>query len=163
GLWDDALAAGDRAYQLWIETGRPAASYALRGFVAALDVARARRNDQLTDRYREALAAILRDFTARTTWRRIEGVVSRALHVVKTHMVGRFNFQHMSLEYLERGLSFAADRRQPPAADAVRPIAEFAAAHGYRVLEAQACRALGIALRDPVQLTHALELFERIG
>lgn len=163
GLWDDALAAGDRAYQLWIETRRPAAGYALRGFVAALDVARARRNDQLIDRYQEVLAAILRDFTARTRWRRLDGFVSGDLDVVKTHMVGRFDFQHMSLEYLERGLSFAADRRQPPAADVVRPIAEFAAAHGYQVLEAQACRALGIALRDPAQLTHALDLFERIG
>ena len=41
GLWDDALAAGDRGYELWIETDRPSAGYALRGFVAALDVARA--------------------------------------------------------------------------------------------------------------------------
>lgn len=163
GLWDDALAAGDRAYQLWIETGRPSAGYALRGFVAALDVARARKSDQLIDRYRDALAAILRDFTSATVWRRIDGFVSGDLDVVKTQMVGRFDFQHMGLEYLERGLSFASDRRQPPAAEVLRPIAKFAAAHGYRALEGQARRALGIALQEAEELAAALDLFERMG
>jgi len=155
GLWDDALAAGDRAYQLWIETGRPPAGYALRGFVAALDVARARRNDQLIDRYREVLSTILRDFPGSTPWRRIDWLVSGDLDIV--------NSQHIGHEYIERGLSFAADRRRPPAAGVVGPIAEFAAAHGYRALEAQARRTLGIALRDPEELTRGLELFEQIG
>ncbi len=163
GLWDDALTTGDRAHELWIETGRPSAGYALRGFVAALDVARARRNDQLIDRYQEALAAILRDFAPGASVRRIDGLVSGDLDTLQSQLLGRSSIQHWGTEYLERGLSFAADRRQPPAVDVVRPIVEFAAAHGYQPLEAQARRALGLALQDPGELTRALDLFGRIG
>ena len=163
GLWDDALAAGERACQLWMEIGRPAARYSRRGFVAALDVARARRDDQLIERYQEVLAAILRDFTRPASVGVSHGLAFGDLDAVKTQLVGRFSFQHMGTEDFERGLSFASDRWKPPAADDVRLIVEFAAAHGYRPLEAQARRALGLALRNPEELTRALALFEQIG
>jgi hypothetical protein len=40
---------------------------------------------------------------------------------------------------------------------------ECAAADGLRLLEAQARRALGIAVRDPAELARALEIFEKAG
>jgi hypothetical protein len=49
------------------------------------------------------------------------------------------------------------------APEAIRPIVECAAADGLKLLEAQARRALGLAVRDTAELTRALEIFEETG
>ncbi|HZC79198.1 MAG TPA: hypothetical protein VE258_15705, partial [Ktedonobacterales bacterium] len=51
GRWDDSLSMAQRARQLLIESNQAAAGYALRGFMAALDVARARQDPGLVDLY----------------------------------------------------------------------------------------------------------------
>jgi hypothetical protein len=43
----------------------------------------------------------------------------------------------------------------------IRPIVESSAADGLKLLEAQARRALGIAMRDAAELARALEIFEQ--
>src|SRR5207237_9589701 len=49
GRWDDAIAMAHRARQLLIESGQSSAGYALRGFMAAVDVARARHDQRLVE------------------------------------------------------------------------------------------------------------------
>src|SRR5258708_4614472 len=42
GRWDEAVSTFYRSLEAWNDAGRHAAGYALRGFVAALDIGRAR-------------------------------------------------------------------------------------------------------------------------
>jgi hypothetical protein len=65
-------------------------------------------------------------------------------------------------EYLERVLSLCSDRGRQISAARLRAVAEFARGR-LPLLEAQARRALGMALRDAEELTAALALFERCG
>src|SRR2546430_10748384 len=49
------LFRSERARQLWLESGKPSAGYAVRGFMALIDVAHARQDDRLAESYREIL------------------------------------------------------------------------------------------------------------
>jgi class 3 adenylate cyclase len=63
GDWDEALTTGERARQLWVETGASAAGYANRGFMAALLVAFARRDESVAERLIETIDTIMAQFT----------------------------------------------------------------------------------------------------
>ncbi len=164
GNWDDALAAAVKAKHLWIDSNRSAAGYAVRGFVAALDVARARRDERTIEEFGQIIDEILQKFrTARTdspVVTRIEPYL-RLNFEAMTHYVGRFPFRHLpSIEHYERTLSLLTDYRHPVAPDLVRRIAAFAAEFHYRPLEAQARRALGVMAADADELGRAATLFQ---
>jgi tetratricopeptide (TPR) repeat protein len=161
GLWDDARAAGERAYLLWIESDRFAAGFAVRGFIAALDVARGRMDTALIDRYREVVEEIARQLSPDTPSRRFMGLVLGDLEAVATEV--ERGDTPSSVEFLERALSFCCDRDHRLARDVTGAMIAAAELHEQQPLEAQARRALGTAAKDPQQLAQALAVFERIG
>lgn len=164
GRWDEASAGGERACQLWMESGITAAGFAARGFMAALDVARGRRDERLIERYRGVLKEILENLSAVSPTKRMLPYLTIDLEALDAQVVRGFDFSHSHLvEYVERTVSLCVDWGRPPAPEVIRPIAEFAAAYRYKVLEAQVRRALGVASRDTGELSRSLEIFEQIG
>src|SRR5206468_11939673 len=60
GNWALAQSSAEQAVRLWLEAGRPAAGYSLRGFAAGLYVARARRQESAS----VSLASVIVDIDA---------------------------------------------------------------------------------------------------
>jgi class 3 adenylate cyclase len=162
GRWDAALPVADRAVQLWIETGRMSAGYAMRGFLAAIDVARARQNDAVFERFREVIEEITRAFEAEG--RREYSVRDRAYLAADVDALVAIANQtqpgFLGAERVERLLSLLADRQVAPEPAALHRIAESARASSLRILEAQALRGLGVASGDVPALSRAIELLD---
>jgi hypothetical protein len=147
-----------------VDAGRISAGFAVRGFFAALDVARARQDTALFEKMQAVIESILRAFEAHgqaVYGERDRAYLTGDLEALAA-MVERFEPTH-PIERIERALSLLADRGRFPAVDALRGIGEFAHGHSYRILEAQALRAQGAAMADIALLTRALDLFEQAG
>lgn len=158
GRWDDAVGAADLAHRLWREGGLASTGYAVQGFMTALDVARARRNETHVDQFRSVLEEILRNYAKDRPIQQIRGYLTVDFSYLE-EIIRRF--RSTRYDRVERVLSLCADRRHPIAAETLRAIIEFAAGKDMALLEAQARRAFGVARDDPQELTAALELFER--
>jgi class 3 adenylate cyclase len=161
GRWDEALAVAEHARRIWAEGGLIPAAHCVHGFIAALDVARARRDSRLVDQYRAVLDEILKHFAADSPFGRLRPYGRGDLETLEAEVIRGFGtIPRARQQLVERTLSLCADLDRPLAPDAVRPIVEGAAADGLRLLEAQARRAIGIAARNTAELTRALEIFE---
>ncbi|MDQ3879993.1 MAG: AAA family ATPase [Chloroflexota bacterium] len=160
GRWDDVAPAVDQAVQIWIEWDRASASFAVGGFLAALDVARGRGDDRLVERCREILDATLAAFDAPHPTAALSAVATLDLDAVAADVVGGHERYRQRPHVVERAIAVCADRSHPMPVAALR---EFAAsvAGDMPIVEAQARRGVGLAERDPGDLRHALELFER--
>lgn len=163
GKWSDALAMGERARQLWIESRKPAAGYAVRGWMSVIDVARARQDDRLVESYGEILDTILLAFPADSNFRRwvgygrgnLAGVATAVSHMAKT-ATGL-------PERAERGLNLLVDAGGNMVPEQVQGLLDRAQRSRFRPLEAAARRALGVAARDIAMLTRSLALWDEIG
>jgi class 3 adenylate cyclase len=161
GRWDEALVVGEHARKIWAEGGLIPAAYCVHGFIAALDVARARRDSQLVDQYRAVLDEILKHFAADSLFGRLRPYGRGDLETLEAQVVRGFGtIPRARQQLVERTLSLCADLDRLLAPEAIRPIVECAAAAGLKLLEAQARRAIGIAARNTAELTRALEIFE---
>ena len=161
GRWDEALAVAEHARKIWAEGGLIPAAYCVHGFIAALDVARARHDSQLVDRYRAVLDEILKHFAADSLFGRLRPYGRGELETLEAEIVRGFSMIPRARQQLvERTLSLCADLDHVLAPEAIRPIVESAAADGLTLLEAQGRRVLGIAVRDLAELTRALDIFE---
>ena len=60
GGWDEVEALAERSNRMWLEAGRPPAGYSMRGWMAALIVAHARRDEARVGRWTEILWGALR-------------------------------------------------------------------------------------------------------
>jgi hypothetical protein len=161
GRWDEALVVGEHARKIWAEGGLIPAAYCVHGFIAALDVARARRDSQLVDQYRAVLDEILKHFAADSLFGRLRPYGRGDLETLEAQVVRGFGtIPRARHQLVERTLSLCADLDRLLAPEAIRPIVECAAAAGLKLLEAQARRAIGIAARNTAELTRALEIFE---
>ncbi len=161
GRWDEALVVAEHARKIWAEGGLIPAAHCVHGFIAALDVGRARHDSQLVDQYRAVLDEILKHFAADSLFGRLRPYGRRDLETLEAEVVRGFGtIPRARQQLVERTLSLCADLDRSLAPDAILPIVEGAAADGLKLLEAQARRALGIALRDIAELTCALEIFE---
>jgi len=160
GRWDQALASAERAVQLWLEVGRIAAGYTLRGFIAALDIACARRDSQLMGRYREILEEILLQFGPDTPFGLMLPYTRADLEGLESQIIRNFRLFLLRIELVERALALSTDRGHPASAVLVEPIVEHATQHGLRILEGQARRAIGVARNEQAELTRALNIFE---
>jgi class 3 adenylate cyclase len=163
GRWDEALSMGERARLLWLESGKPAAGYAVRGFMAVIDVARARQDDRTAELHREMLEAIVMAFPAESPFRlwlgygaadlgSIEAAL-RAVPIVTTGLIER----------VERGLNLLLDAGKHPSIPTLTEILERAQEGCFKPLEAQARRGLGLAGRDAGMLSTSLALWEEFG
>jgi class 3 adenylate cyclase len=161
GRWDEALAVAEHARKIWAEGGLIPAAYCVHGFIAALDVGRARHDTQLVDRYRAVLDEILKHFAADSLFGRLRPYGRGDIETLEMEVIGGFGtIPRARQQLVERTLSLCSDLDRSLAPEAIQPIVTSAAADGLKLLEAQARRALGISLRDSAELTRALALFE---
>jgi class 3 adenylate cyclase len=161
GRWDEALTIAEHARKIWAEGGLIPAAYCVHGFIAALDIGRARRDSQLVDRYRAVLDEILKHFSADSLFGRLRPYGRGDLETLEAEVVRGFDTVPRARQQLvERTLSLCADLDRSLAPEVLQRIVERAAADGLKLLEAQARRALGLARRDAAELTRALGIFE---
>ena len=161
GRWDEALAVAEHARKIWAEGGLIPAAYCVHGFIAALDIGRARHDTQLVDRYRAVLDEILKHFAADSLFGRLRPYGRGDIEMLEAEVVGGFDtIPRARQQLVERTLSLCSDLDRSLAPEAIQRIVSSAAADGLKLLEAQARRALGISRRDTAELTRALELFE---
>ncbi len=163
GRWDEALAMADRAYQLCRDLGSSSTAYALHGFMAAIDIARARQDQQLFDRYAEIHDEVVSAYTTSTDYRHWEAYAGRDPAPV-AQAVASFQLGQMSrLDRLERALNRLLDQDVLLPVATVSVIRDYAQAHEFRLVEAQTERALGRLQKSVDSLQRARTLFERAG
>ena len=161
GRWDEALVVAEHARKIWAEGGLIPAAYCVHGFIAALDIGRARHDTQLVDRYRAVLDEILKHFAADSLFGRLRPYGRGEVDSLEAEVIGGFGtIPRARQQLVERTLSLYSDLDRSLAPEALQPIVTSAAADGLKLLEAQARRALGISRRDPAELTRALGIFE---
>jgi class 3 adenylate cyclase len=161
GRWDEALVVAEHARKIWAEGGLIPAAYSVHGFIAALDIGRARQESPIVDRYRAVLDEILKHFAADSLFGRLRPYGRGDIAALEAEVVGGFTtIPRTRQQLVERTLSLCSDLDRPLAPAALQEIVTGAATDGLKLLEAQARRALGLALRDPGELTRALGIFE---
>jgi hypothetical protein len=163
GRWDEALVMSERARQLWLESGKPSAGYAVRGFMSAIDLARARQDDQLAESYKEILDTILMAFPADSHFRQWHGYGGSDLRPIAAAVGEMARTKYGLPERGERGLNLLIDGGQAPPADQLGRLLEMAEDGRFRPLEAQARRGLGVVGRNQEMLTRSLAIWEEMG
>jgi tetratricopeptide (TPR) repeat protein len=159
GRWDEGTSMFWRCIEAWNDAGRHAAGYSVRGFMAGLDIARARGDGRVESAALEAILSILNRYPA-----------NQKGHGQRNYLEGDAGFasdefvrQNVLPEILERRLNLANDRRQPVPASVMDAVLERGVIDRIPLLEAQARRSIGLAHQDASQMTAALEIWERIG
>jgi class 3 adenylate cyclase len=163
GRWDEALTLAERGQQLWVDLGRPATGYAVHGFMAAADIARARQDQQLLDRFAAVLDGITSIYPKGSYYRHWQGYGGRDLTpfiqaVEQFQLGGMFRTDH-----IERAVNRLLDQDAEPAVDAIATVLNYGRAHEFAVLEASAERGLGRAERSAERLQRSIGIFERVG
>jgi len=156
GDWDDALTTAERARQLWIESGEIPAGYANRGFLAALLIAFARRDEMTAERLSAAADRIMAQFTASRfapIYRdllRLKPDAAALLVTLATAPDSR------TPELFERAVSLAADREWPLPLDALEAVRATPVARSIRPLRASLDRAIALNRDDAALLRQVL-------
>jgi class 3 adenylate cyclase/tetratricopeptide (TPR) repeat protein len=159
GTWQEVPATADRARELWIESGRIAAGYALRGFLAARDVALAQRNDPLADRMHEVIFGINGQFTREPATvaqadaiRAKPGAVGELVRLART--------RRRNPEGLERLLSAAIDRGEVIPVEDLRAAKAAYTSSALRHVNVALDRAIGVGTSDAALLRAVLAEYE---
>ena len=163
GRWDEAIARARRMVEIWIETERTAAGYAVHGWLAALEIARARRDEELGGRLRSTWDDMTGRFVEGSRVRRIGALVNLDLEAISREIIGDIRFFAGRQDYLDRAIAICADRAFPVDPDVLRGVVAYMDAHGIRLVAAQARRALGIVTGDAAELRTALREFDSMG
>ena len=163
GRWDEALAMAERQYQLCRDLGSTSTAYVLHGFMAAMDIARARQDQQLYDTYAKIHDEITAAQPKGTDYRHWEGYAGRDPRPLAQAVAG-FQLGHMSrLDRLERAMDRLVDQDFQLPVSTMSTIRAYAREHEFVLIEAQAERALGAQDRDAAHLQRAISLFDRAG
>jgi hypothetical protein len=157
GRWDEALVMGERARQLWLESGRSSAGYSLRGFVSVIDIARAREDRATLETHTAILEEIIMAFPEGTQPRQILAYGRADLDAIGQAVAGADS----QAEHWERNLSLLLDHSRIPPVERLGAILAYAQAREFPILEAQVRRGLGLRASDGAELSRSLELFER--
>lgn len=160
GRWDDVSTLAEHARQLWNDTGHAATGYATFGFMAAMDVARARQDSNLVQAYGEIIEAILAPFPPGSPFHEWVGYGILDFPAVQLAVE---HFRDVQLQRFERGLSLLLDHDRLPGTEALGQVLDLSQARGFPVLEAQVERAIGRARRDTERLRRSIELLEGVG
>jgi hypothetical protein len=157
GLWDEALATGERARTLWSEAGRLPAEFALHAFVAALAVSRARRDESRFELFRETLETVIAQsgITAQRSVDFVSGDEREPAYYLRY-------FDRRQPEVLQLALSFASDAGRPPAARVLHRLRQSARLGSFPLVLAAINRGLGLQ-GDEAALDVAIAIFERCG
>jgi hypothetical protein len=159
GRWDEGTSMFWRCIEAWSDAGRHAAGYGLRGFIAGLDIARARRDGRVETAAVDTILSILNRYPA-----------SSPAQLLRKYVEGDGAFtsdgpssETIPSEQIERRLNLVNDRRQSVPENVMDALLERGVQKRVALLEAQARRSIGLAHRDASQMTAALEIWERIG
>src|SRR2546430_16658906 len=128
------LFRSERARQLWLESGKPSAGYAVRGFMALIDVAHARQDDRLAESHREILDTILLAFPADSFFRRWLGYGGPDLRPIEAAVDQMARTATGLPERAERGLNLLLDAGEPLPADRLGELLRRAGAGHLRPL-----------------------------
>jgi hypothetical protein len=163
GRWDEAISLGERARHMWLEADRPSAGYAIRGFIALIDVAQARQDERLAEQHREILRAIISEFPGPSRFRNWIDYGSSDLDALERAVMESPVDRTAFTERLERSLSRLSDAGRQPPLDKLQAL-EYRAMQGpFRPLLAQVKRAQGLLQRDPDLLESSLTLFDQMA
>lgn len=163
GRWDEASAKGRRMEELWIETDRTAAGYAAHGVLAALEIARARHDEELERRLRAMWDSIAGRFLEGSRIRRLDALVRQDFETVGGALVADRGHFVARQDSFHRVLAACADHALAVDPDVLRDIIDYMDVHSVRLNVAQARRALGLVTNDAGELAAALAEFEAIG
>ena len=160
GRWDEALAAGERARQLWIEIGRGPAAYAQLGFVSALQISRSRRDERRTDVFEGVWDEIRRRFGLNARNQFGQDIRSGSL---RAELPAIDAFSGIGAANLERWLQAATDSGVVLPVALLAPIIERALATNARPVAVEVLRAMGLATGNVDRLREALAIAEGMG
>ncbi len=160
GRWDEAVSMFYRSLEAWNDAGRHAAGYALRGFVAGLDIGRARGDARLINAASDPITSIVSRFPANHGHARLAAHVNGEISFTADDPL---LFPGYPSEMVERLLAFAADLRAELPASFLPALLNRALEQKLPLLEAQARRAIGLGNRDPSELSAAIAIWERVG
>jgi class 3 adenylate cyclase len=163
GRWDEAIAAANRLERVWEDLDRPPAGFAIQGFLAELEVARARREEALTDRAVTAVESIIGRFSPDDRIRGLLALVRPDPEAVERDVVAQYGRFTGRIDHLDRALAICSDRGHRLDAALLEKIIAHVEPRGIRLIEAQARRALGLTRQDPEQLRLALGSFSEMG
>jgi len=160
GRWDEATTMFYRSLEAWNDAGRHAAGYALRGFVAGLDIGRAKGDTRLINAASDPIISIVARFPADHGHARLAAYVNGEISFTSDDPLPLAGYPS---EMVERRLCFAADLRAELLANFLPALLTRALDQKLPLLEAQTRRAIGLANRDPSELSAAIAIWERIG
>jgi hypothetical protein len=160
GRWDEAVATFYGAIEAWNDAGPHAAGYALQGFIAALDIGRARRDARLVSAASELVMSIVARFPPGHEHQGLVAYVSGGSGFAEVGQVMRPRY---ATAIIERRLALAGDMRAELPADLLPRILERSVQQKVPLLEAQVRRCLGLAEKDASQLSAAIDIWQRIG
>ena len=160
GRFDEAVSMFWRAMEAWNDAGRHAAGYAVRGFVAGLDLGRARGDGRLESAAVEAISSILPRFPPDHVLQRLSGYLKGSADLTANDALLRRAYP---IEIAERRVALACDNREPVPEGMLEHELGTAISRRTPLLEAQIRRAIGLTRRDASQLSAAIAIWERVG
>jgi hypothetical protein len=164
GKWDEVISGARRMRELWESLGKPPAGYSQRGFLAALDVSRARRDETEITQWRLICLDLLtrdRGDTVSSDMRRlgpayVEGDVDTIVQLMPSVALRRADF-------INRLLGMLNDRRVAVPRETLDEMLATSLSTHTRPIEAETRRAIGLSDGDPAQLRQATEIAEACG
>jgi class 3 adenylate cyclase/tetratricopeptide (TPR) repeat protein len=160
GRWDESVAVFYRALEAWNDSGRNAAGYGLGGLVAGLEIGRARGDSRLMSAASEAIMSIVGQYPRDSPHARLAA-----------HVRGEVSFadddplrsSHYPSQIVERRVALAADLRAELPPGVLPALVARSIDQKLPLLEAQVRRAIGLAQRDPAEMSAAIATWERVG
>ena len=162
GRWDEAVVMFWRSLDAWRDAGSHAAGYGLRGFIAGLDIGRARGDARLVSAATSAMESILARYPANSITRLWTSFVSGDAGYESDFVFPRAG--GVPAETVERRISLMCDLRLPVPDEVLAGALERAVrADGVPILEGQVRRARALAAGDGAEMSAAVAIFERLG
>jgi class 3 adenylate cyclase/tetratricopeptide (TPR) repeat protein len=163
GRWDEAIAAARRLDEVWIETDRPAAGYATHGWLAALEIGRARRDEAVIEAARVVADDITGRFAEGSRSRRSKSLIHLDLDAIEREMIGNWPEYASRMDQIDRAIRTCVDRGHVIDPTVLRAMLPYMEAHGIRPNVAQIHRALGVQEGDETLLRESLAAFTAMG
>src|SRR5438034_5127289 len=162
GRWDEAVVMFWRSLDAWRDAGSHAAGYGLRGFIAGLDIGRARGDARLVSAATSAMESILARYPANSITRLWTSFISGDAGYESDFVFPRVG--GVPAETVERRISLMCDLRLPVPDEVLAGALERAVrADGVPILEGQVRRARALAAGDGAEMSAAVAIFERLG
>jgi hypothetical protein len=146
----------------WIDEERPAASFALQGFLSGIDWARNRGDGDLLDRWLAPATDIIMRFDAAHPVAALQSLIDLDLDGMAGVIANHMRYPDRG-HYVEHSLALCADRMAQVPISALDEIVTKSEASQMRILEAQARRLRGLLQADDSDLAASLQAFEAMG